>query len=180
MAGNDDAFGQVEEALCSGGSPAGFEFLADKFLKEKNYPALFEARLMQKRHELDLPLIDTPQLGRDARRQAPGVRRGLHRRRPRSRWAVFLLTATFCVHGLTTGRSVNRRRWRKRSKTSITATPTTPSWRSHSTSESTRGKASSLSWRSTGPAGPSRLSGNIRPRKGRLESTQLLVRTFAL
>ena len=60
MGGNDNAFGQVEEALRSGGSAAGFEFLADKFLKEKNYPALFEARLMQKRHELDLPLIDTP------------------------------------------------------------------------------------------------------------------------
>ena len=60
MAGNNDAFGQVEEALRSGGSRAGFEFLADKFLKEKNYPALFEARLMRKRHELGLPLIDTP------------------------------------------------------------------------------------------------------------------------
>ena len=60
MAGNNDAFEEVKEALRSGGSQAGFEFLADKFLKERNYPALFEARLMRKRHELDLPLIDTP------------------------------------------------------------------------------------------------------------------------
>ena len=60
MGDNNDGFEEVKEALRSGGSQAGFDFLGDKFLKEKNYPALFEARLMETRHELDLPLIDTP------------------------------------------------------------------------------------------------------------------------
>lgn len=53
-----DIFEQVESALRSEGCQAGFELLARKFLKEKNYAALFEARLMQKRYELKLPLID--------------------------------------------------------------------------------------------------------------------------
>ena len=60
MGDNNDGFEEVKEALRSGGSRAGFDFLSNKFLKEKNYPALFEARLMQTRHQLDLPLIDTP------------------------------------------------------------------------------------------------------------------------
>ena len=60
MGDNNDGFEEVKEALRSGGFRAGFDFLSNKFLKEKNYPALFEARLMQTRHQLDLPLIDTP------------------------------------------------------------------------------------------------------------------------
>ena len=54
-----DTFDLVEQTLRSGGSKAGFDFLVRKFLKEKNYPLLFEVRLMKKRHELGLPLIQT-------------------------------------------------------------------------------------------------------------------------
>ncbi len=57
-----DAFDLVEQAMRSGGSKKGFDFLARRFREEKNYPLLFEARLMKKRHEVGLPLIriDTP------------------------------------------------------------------------------------------------------------------------
>ena len=54
-----DSFQQVEETLRSGGASAGFDLLTQKFREEKNYPLLFEARLMQKRHELGLPLIQS-------------------------------------------------------------------------------------------------------------------------
>ena len=55
---SEDAFEQVRHALESGGPAAGFDFLAQKFLKEKNYPALFEARAMKLRHDLGLPVLD--------------------------------------------------------------------------------------------------------------------------
>ncbi len=53
-----DSFERVLETLESGGPEAGFEYLAQKFRDEKNYPLLFEARLMKARHELGLPLLD--------------------------------------------------------------------------------------------------------------------------
>lgn len=56
---SDNAFDLVEQALQSGGSQAGFDFLARRFREEKNYPMLFEARLMKKRHELGLPLLQS-------------------------------------------------------------------------------------------------------------------------
>jgi len=58
----DNAFPFLEQALRSGGPEAGFELLAQRFREEKNYPRLFEARLMKKRHELRLPLIQTGSL----------------------------------------------------------------------------------------------------------------------
>ena len=67
----NDAFDLVEQTLRSGGSEAGFDFLVRRFREEKNYPLLFEARLMKKRHELGLPLIQTEALAdlpNDARR----------------------------------------------------------------------------------------------------------------
>ena len=67
----NDAFDLVEQTLRSGGSEAGFDFLVRRFREEKNYPLLFEARLMKKRHELGLPLIQTEPLAdlpNDARR----------------------------------------------------------------------------------------------------------------
>ncbi len=54
---SDNAFELIEEALRNGGAQAGFELLAQRFAQEKNYPLLFETRLMKKRHELGLPLI---------------------------------------------------------------------------------------------------------------------------
>ena len=59
---SDNTFHLVEQALRSGGSEAGFDFLARRFREEKDYPRLFEARLMKKRHELGLPLIQIDQL----------------------------------------------------------------------------------------------------------------------
>ncbi len=55
MAG--DAFDQIEHAVACGGPAPALDLLAQKFLTEKRYPQLFEARLMQKRLELGLPLI---------------------------------------------------------------------------------------------------------------------------
>lgn len=53
----DDAFELIDQALRSGGPEAGFDFLAKTVRAEKNYPLLFEVRLLKKRHELGLPLI---------------------------------------------------------------------------------------------------------------------------
>ena len=53
----EDAFGLIEKAARSGGSAAAFDVLEQALRKEKNYPLLFEARLMKKRQELGLPLI---------------------------------------------------------------------------------------------------------------------------
>ncbi len=72
----NDVFELVEEALESGGSKAAFDVVLDKLRSEKNYPLLFEARLMQKRHELGLPLIqvesapDLPEKTQSAYQQA--------------------------------------------------------------------------------------------------------------
>jgi hypothetical protein len=55
-----DTFDLLERARETGGASSGFEFLSKKFREEKNYPSLFEARLMQKRLELGL---DPIQLG---------------------------------------------------------------------------------------------------------------------
>ena len=56
---DSDVFEQLEQQLRSGGSEAGFSFLIEKFRAEKRYPLLFEARLMKKRHELGVSLIQT-------------------------------------------------------------------------------------------------------------------------
>ena len=60
---SEDSFGGLERALESGGAEGAFGFLAEQALAEKNYPLLFEVRLMQKRRELGLPLIQTGGLG---------------------------------------------------------------------------------------------------------------------
>ena len=54
---NDADFEQIEQAVHERGPEAGLDFLAEKFLAGKQYPQLFEARLMKKRLELGLPLI---------------------------------------------------------------------------------------------------------------------------
>ena len=50
-------FKSLRKVWKEGGSEAGFEQLFAGLQSERNYPALFEARLMKKRHELGLPLI---------------------------------------------------------------------------------------------------------------------------
>ena len=52
-----DTFDQLEQARQTGGPAGGFDFLIQRFLEEKNYPSLFETRLMQKRLELGLDPI---------------------------------------------------------------------------------------------------------------------------
>ncbi len=54
---SDDDFDRLEKIVEAGGSAATFRFLIEKFRNEKSYAALFEARLMEKRLELRLPLL---------------------------------------------------------------------------------------------------------------------------
>ena len=54
---NPELFDSLEKTLRSQGPGAGFAQLIGGILEEKNYPLLFEARLMQKRHEMGLPLL---------------------------------------------------------------------------------------------------------------------------
>jgi len=49
-----DTFELLEQARLAGGAAGGFDFLLQRFRDEKNYPSLFEARLMQKRLDLGL------------------------------------------------------------------------------------------------------------------------------
>ena len=65
-----DPFGEILEAARSDGSEAAFESLILNLKAEKKYPLLFEARLMQKRHQMSLPLILTePTAGLDPETQ---------------------------------------------------------------------------------------------------------------
>jgi hypothetical protein len=52
-----DPFDLIEQAVRSEGPRSALALLTAKFRGEKNYPLLFETRLMEKRHELGLPLI---------------------------------------------------------------------------------------------------------------------------
>jgi len=76
---DDETFDRIEKALASGGALSALDLLARKFLAEKQYPRLFETRLMQKRFELGLPLIqlgaieDLPEPARNS--YEDGVRR---------------------------------------------------------------------------------------------------------
>src|SRR5262249_34230897 len=62
----------IDRALQSGGPEAGFEVLAGKAVEDKNFPMLFEVRLLQKRYALGLPLIqvdDTAPMPPETRRE---------------------------------------------------------------------------------------------------------------
>jgi hypothetical protein len=73
---SEELFDQIEHEVQSEGPGAALDLLARQFLTEKKYPQLFEARLMQKRLELGLPLIqfgsaqETPEEKRGAYQQA--------------------------------------------------------------------------------------------------------------
>ena len=54
---SDEIFDALERCLHEEGPEAGFELLLRRFREEKKYPSIFEARLMKKRLELGLPLI---------------------------------------------------------------------------------------------------------------------------
>ena len=53
----DDLFETLGQVLESRGAHAGLELLVQRFRDEKKYPLVFEARLMQSRHALGLPLV---------------------------------------------------------------------------------------------------------------------------
>ncbi len=58
----EDLFHSLEHALRSRGPEAGFDLMIQEFRQEKKYSLLFEARLMQSRHALGLPLVQNGQL----------------------------------------------------------------------------------------------------------------------
>jgi len=60
-----DLFPELDELLASQGAEACLNFLIDRFTSGGEYGLLFEARLMKKRHELGLPLIQTESVGGD-------------------------------------------------------------------------------------------------------------------
>jgi hypothetical protein len=53
-------FSWIEHALQNGNAGAALEQLAQRFRRDKQYRRLFDARLMQKRLELGLPLLSAP------------------------------------------------------------------------------------------------------------------------
>src|SRR5579864_5472693 len=54
---DQELFERLEQTLRAEGQQAGFDLLIAHLLEQKNYPLLFEARLMRRRHEMGLPLI---------------------------------------------------------------------------------------------------------------------------
>ena len=58
----DDSFIQLEHVLQSGGVDAAFNEVVDRFRRDKQYRRVFDARLMKKRMELNLPLVSQPTL----------------------------------------------------------------------------------------------------------------------
>lgn len=58
-----DAFEQLESALAGRGPEAALDWLAGRFLEEKNYRGLFELRLLRARLELGLPLLYEGSIG---------------------------------------------------------------------------------------------------------------------
>lgn len=54
---DQDLFDALEHTLQAEGPSAGFDLLIRKLLEQQNYALAFEARLMQNRHALGLPLI---------------------------------------------------------------------------------------------------------------------------
>jgi hypothetical protein len=68
----EDDFDRAEQALQTGGAEAALQFLSDKFRNEKNYAALFETRLMRKRRELGLPLLQMGSLDDIPEDKRPG------------------------------------------------------------------------------------------------------------
>jgi hypothetical protein len=75
MSAAETIFAWIDQALQHGSPGAAFEQLAERFRLEKDYRSLFDARLMQARLELGLPLVstariaDVPQPHQDAYQQ---------------------------------------------------------------------------------------------------------------
>jgi hypothetical protein len=52
---NNDVFDLIEQAVSAGGAQSGFDVLTHQLREDKNYPLLFEARVIEQRHKLGLP-----------------------------------------------------------------------------------------------------------------------------
>lgn len=66
-----DLFKEVEHKLQSSGSKAGFDLVLQRLRQEKKYPLIFQARLMKKRHEMGIGLIQVdPSLNLSEKAQA--------------------------------------------------------------------------------------------------------------
>src|SRR5262245_1544223 len=59
---NDDLFVSIDQSIQNGGAAATFELLARRFREDNQLPQLFEVRLMKRRYELGLPLVQTQSL----------------------------------------------------------------------------------------------------------------------
>ncbi len=59
----DDPFDALDAAVRTGGADAGFELLLERFRQEKKYSLVFDARAMQSRHALGMPLVQNGPLG---------------------------------------------------------------------------------------------------------------------
>jgi hypothetical protein len=86
----DDSFELVEATVASGGAASALDLLARKFIAEKQYPHLFETRLMQKRLELGLPLIQMGTAIEDLPEPARGNYEAGVRQAARETGALFL------------------------------------------------------------------------------------------
>ena len=53
----EDAFDLIEGAARTGGAESALDALVTTSLRDRNYPQLFEARLLQARHRIGLPLV---------------------------------------------------------------------------------------------------------------------------
>ncbi len=51
----DDVFDLIEQAVRTEGPDSGLDLLARRLRDDKNYPLLFEARVIEQRHKLGLP-----------------------------------------------------------------------------------------------------------------------------
>jgi hypothetical protein len=71
----EDLFDAIEALLRSSGPQAGFDLLIGKFREEKQYPRVFEARVMQSRHALGLPILQNSPL-----ESLAGEKRAAHER----------------------------------------------------------------------------------------------------
>jgi hypothetical protein len=54
-----EVYEQLDRAAADGGAAAALRVLEARALEEKNYPLLFELRILEKRRELGLPLVQT-------------------------------------------------------------------------------------------------------------------------
>jgi hypothetical protein len=61
----EDLFPSLDPLLNSDNPAASLDYLIAEFLRKKEFGLVFEARLMKKRHELGLPLIQTDSITRD-------------------------------------------------------------------------------------------------------------------